>query len=164
MPLLLERYNRPGEYASIDPHAGRIRVLPDHGLGAITNSHYHKTAGWFDILASPAKIAAFYRDEAGTWQLHLGDNHITLTDDLNSEYEPRDPGRLPLKWRGTDQRIFRLVRGRQVLFEHRYRGDSIWERLIDALQGTSRPTPAYDLLFEVHRILHDGDRRHHLIR
>jgi hypothetical protein len=164
MPILVERFNHPGQHAIFDPQTGSIRVLPRDEHVGTNSAGGARIRGWFDVLASPALITAFYRDEAEEWQLLIADDRIPVADDLRSEYEPSDPGRLPLKLRGTGRRVFRLVRGSQVVYEHRYRGDSIWERLIDALQGTLPTMPAYDLLFEVHRVLNDRERRRRLFR
>jgi hypothetical protein len=81
-----------------------------------------------------------------------------------SAYEPPDPGRLPLRLRGTNRRCFRLVDRGRVLLEYEYKDESIWSRLFLAWGNAPNATPAYDLLFEVHRLLSSVGERDRVFR
>jgi hypothetical protein len=160
IPLL--RFNDLSTGAELDPETGEFRTFERRWLAAPgqggVEGEWHPpfgAAGWFDTVGFRSALVAFYRAPAGHLELRVAGQRVPLGPDTRSEYEPPDPARLPWRLWGTGRRVLRLFERRRLVFEYRYHGESIWERLASAWDGgaASLIQPAYDLLYEVHRVL-----------
>jgi hypothetical protein len=162
--LVLCDFHHPATVADFDPETGELhhfRRIEDL-LGAAGRTA--PIVGQFSLVGSKSDRAAFYRTPAGDLELYIAGRRVQVGARTESAYEPPDPGRLPLRLRGTNRRYFRLVDRGRVLLEFEYKDESIWSRLFLAWDNAPNATPAYDLLFEVHRVLSSVGERDRVFR
>lgn len=157
-------FHHPATVADFDPETGEVRDFRrvEDLLGATGSAP--PIVGQFSLIGRKAERAAFYRTPEGTLELYIAGQRVHLGARTESAYEPPDPGRLPLRLRGTSRRCFRLVERGRLLLEYEYKDESIWFRLFMAWDNARYDTPAYDLLFEVHRVLASPGERDRVFR
>jgi hypothetical protein len=151
--VTLRRLHSASEIADLDPATGEFRNFRQAPVDPEVSSE-PQTDGWFDLIGMREELVGFYRAPAGHLELSVDRQQIPIGRKTHSIYEPADPGRLPWKLWGTGQRVLRLYEADRLVFEHRYRAESVWMRLADGWgTGTPISQSAYDLLFEVHQLL-----------
>ena len=156
MRLFLRRFHQPAAAAEFDPETREFHNF--HRTAVETDPSGPAADGLFDQIGLRQTLAAFYRSHAGELEVFVDGQLARIGARTRSSYEPPDPGRLPWKLWGTGRRVFRLYEGGRLTFEYSYAGVSVWLRLI-GLENDPDAAPAYDLLFEVDRVLNTPDER-----
>ena len=156
--MILTNHSVPCVHVEFDPATG---ALKSKWQGEVSRNSGPPPGlrGMYDFVSHPAILVAFYRLAPEQLELYVEGQRIPIRETVLSVYEPRDPGRLPFRLRGTGHRRFTLVERGNVVFSIAYRGETFWERLIGAWESTTPHSGAYDVLYRVHEILSTPGQR-----
>lgn len=163
LPLL--QHADPTTAGEFDPETGAFRSYA-RAAAAGAWCPPVRERGWFGQVGWRGELVIFYRDAGGTLGLYVGGRRVAITARMASQYEPADPSRPGWRDRVTGRRVFRLVEGGAVVFEYRYRGDTLLDQGAGiaadigslTLSRSDQHVP-YDVLFAAHWVLSDPAER-----
>lgn len=151
--------------AELDPEAGEALFIRRTQHRSDDGKYFFlpKVAenGWFQRMRG--LLIALYRDPeapAELW-LQLGERRFELGEGSSSQFEPEISNEDLSPEHLEAERTFRLFRNGSLQAIHQYRPKDIEDQIpsIDPFPAWPREEENEDLLFLVHRILLDGDRR-----
>jgi len=156
--------------AELDPETGEAHLIhrtphqSDDGKKHVWLPEVPRN-GWFQPIRG--LFVALYRDPGSPSELWLqfGKRRFELDEESNSQFEPEISNEDLAPEHLDAERTFRLFRNGTLQAMHQYRSNEIENQVVNI-----DPFPAWpheeeddDLLFFVHRVLVEGDRRTRLL-